>query len=74
MRALSVAAHPAREPFSQADEGAPQAAEREPEPGSRAHHAGPALLHRVHPGRGLVDADFAVLAAWAEGLRGGSRA
>ncbi|MFJ6138181.1 hypothetical protein [Kitasatospora sp. NPDC092286] len=39
-----------------------------------AHHAGPALLHRVHPGRGLVDADFAVLAAWAEGLRGGSRA
>ncbi|WP_280726299.1 HAD domain-containing protein [Kitasatospora sp. MAA4] len=29
-----------------------------------AQHRGPALLHRVDPRRGLVDADFAVIAAW----------
>ncbi|MEE1823413.1 hypothetical protein PUR61_14615 [Streptomyces sp. BE20] len=28
------------------------------------HHAGPALLHRVHPARGLTAADFEALAAW----------
>ncbi|MDH6696419.1 hypothetical protein P3T26_000867 [Streptomyces sp. MAA16] len=31
----------------------------------REHHRGPALLHRVDPRRGLVDADFATLATWA---------
>lgn len=36
-----------------------------------ARHAGPALLRRVHPGRGLVEADFALLSAWAAGLCGG---
>ena len=30
----------------------------------RAHHRGPALLHRVDPRRGLTDADFAAVAAW----------
>ncbi|MEV6978734.1 hypothetical protein [Kitasatospora sp. NPDC093806] len=35
-----------------------------------AHHDGPALLHRVHPGRGLAAEDFAALAAWAESLCG----
>ncbi|MFE2013825.1 hypothetical protein [Streptomyces sp. NPDC059491] len=29
-----------------------------------AHHAGPALLHRVDARRGLVAADFAALTAW----------
>ncbi|WP_030906663.1 HAD domain-containing protein [Streptomyces sp. NRRL F-5126] len=29
-----------------------------------AGHPGPSLLHRVDPARGLVDADFATLAAW----------
>ncbi|MFD7964174.1 hypothetical protein ACFV5J_25570 [Streptomyces zaomyceticus] len=31
-----------------------------------AHHPGPALLHRVDPGRGLTEADYERLAAWAE--------
>lgn len=30
----------------------------------RAHHPGPALLHRVDPRVGLGEADFAVLAGW----------
>lgn len=29
------------------------------------HHGGPALLHRVHPAKGLLAADFEALAAWA---------
>ncbi len=33
------------------------------------HHVGPALLHRVDPRSGLTDDDFAVLTAWATGLR-----
>lgn len=33
-----------------------------------AQHPGPALLHRVHPGRGLVETDFEVLATWARRL------
>jgi hypothetical protein len=33
------------------------------------HHDGPALLHRVDPRRGLRDADFATLDAFARGLR-----
>ncbi|GGV34548.1 hypothetical protein GCM10010495_59400 [Kitasatospora herbaricolor] len=32
-----------------------------------ARHPGPALLHRVHPAKGLRDEDFEVLAAWAAG-------
>lgn len=35
-----------------------------------AHHPAPALLHRVHPGLGLAEADFAALDAW---LRGAGR-
>ncbi|MQY12439.1 hypothetical protein SRB5_25730 [Streptomyces sp. RB5] len=35
-----------------------------------AHHEGPALAHFVDPRRGLVDEDFAALAAWADGLAG----
>ncbi|WP_437113530.1 hypothetical protein [Streptomyces roseoverticillatus] len=34
----------------------------------KAHHDGPALLHRVDPRRGLDDADFTVLTDWAAGL------
>uniref|UniRef100_A0AAU2K2C0 Secreted protein n=1 Tax=Streptomyces sp. NBC_00049 TaxID=2903617 RepID=A0AAU2K2C0_9ACTN len=34
-----------------------------------AHHPGPALLHRVDPGRGLADADFAALHAWLSSER-----
>ncbi|MEU3687901.1 hypothetical protein [Streptomyces narbonensis] len=30
-----------------------------------ARHSGRALLHRVDPRRGLGDADYAALAAWA---------
>ncbi|MET8829279.1 hypothetical protein ABZX40_33050 [Streptomyces sp. NPDC004610] len=33
------------------------------------HHAGPALLHRVDPRRGLTGEDFAALAAWAARVR-----
>lgn len=33
-----------------------------------AHHPGPALLHHVHPAKGLLPADFAALRAWAETL------
>ncbi|WP_308168055.1 HAD domain-containing protein [Nonomuraea sp. NEAU-A123] len=29
-----------------------------------AHHRGRALLHRVHPGRGLGDADYVALTEW----------
>ncbi|MEV6736599.1 HAD domain-containing protein [Streptomyces sp. NPDC051104] len=29
-----------------------------------AQHAGPSLLHRVDPARGLTDADFSALAGW----------
>lgn len=36
----------------------------------RAHHSGPALLHRVDHRSGLTDADFAVLDDW---LRTGSK-
>ncbi|MFF0727808.1 HAD domain-containing protein [Streptomyces sp. NPDC004134] len=32
------------------------------------HHPERALLHRVDPGRGLTDADFAALDAWLRGL------
>ncbi|WP_329501008.1 HAD domain-containing protein [Kitasatospora herbaricolor] len=32
-----------------------------------AHHAGPALLHRVDPRAGLTDADFAALDHWLRG-------
>ncbi|MFF1871431.1 hypothetical protein [Streptomyces sp. CB03911] len=32
-----------------------------------ARRPGPALLHRVHPAKGLRDEDFEVLAAWAAG-------
>jgi hypothetical protein len=28
------------------------------------HHDGPALLHRVDPGQGLTDNDFAVIGDW----------
>ncbi|MFJ2740616.1 hypothetical protein ACIO3O_13205 [Streptomyces sp. NPDC087440] len=31
-------------------------------------HGGPALLHRIDPRKGLVEADFRTLAAWANGL------
>ena len=34
----------------------------------RAHHPGPALLHRVDPQRGLASEDFAALSAWAREL------
>jgi hypothetical protein len=34
----------------------------------RAHHDGPALVHRVDPRCGLAAVDFAVLARWAESL------
>ena len=34
-----------------------------------AHHPAPALTLRIDPRVGLLSADFAVLAAWAEGLR-----
>ncbi|MFC9243776.1 hypothetical protein ACFT7S_06905 [Streptomyces sp. NPDC057136] len=34
----------------------------------RAHHDGPALLHRIDPRRGLVVDDFAALKGWAAGL------
>ncbi|WBB62942.1 HAD domain-containing protein [Streptomyces sp. WMMC500] len=33
-----------------------------------AHHPERALLHRVDPGRGLTDADFAALGAWLRAL------
>ena len=35
----------------------------------RAHHVGPALLHRIDPRVGLDAADLAKLADWAVGLR-----
>ena len=34
-----------------------------------AHHPAPALTLRIDPRVGLLSADFAALAAWAEGLR-----
>ncbi|CAM5659866.1 hypothetical protein SAVIM338S_06745 [Streptomyces avidinii] len=39
----------------------------------RAHHPGPALLHRVDPRAGLGDADFAALDAWLRGHGAGPR-
>ncbi|WP_151770528.1 HAD domain-containing protein [Streptomyces abyssomicinicus] len=38
-----------------------------------AQHPGPALLHRVDPGRGLADADFTALARFTAGLRRSGR-
>ncbi|MGW0809060.1 HAD domain-containing protein [Nonomuraea sp. NPDC002799] len=35
-----------------------------------AHHRGHALLHRVDPGRGLGDADYAALDEWSRMMRG----
>ena len=35
---------------------------------ARAHHHGPALLHRIDPRIGLTDEDFARLADWARDL------
>ncbi|WP_329223895.1 HAD domain-containing protein [Streptomyces sp. NBC_01485] len=34
------------------------------------HHPGAALLHRVHPARGLTDADFVIVEEWIRGQRG----
>jgi hypothetical protein len=32
----------------------------------RAHHPGPALLHRVDPHRGLTEDDFGVISEWLQ--------
>jgi hypothetical protein len=36
-----------------------------------AHHPGRALLHRVDPGRGLLDVDYAALSEWMYEVHGG---
>ncbi|WP_371621645.1 hypothetical protein OG245_01130 [Streptomyces sp. NBC_01116] len=37
-----------------------------------AHHPGPALLHRVDPGRGLADSDYTALDAWLRRVADGA--
>jgi hypothetical protein len=39
-----------------------------------AHHAGPALLHYVHPAKGLLEDDFHALHVWAMNLASGGGA